>query len=74
MKALVVDYIPYISPKSTEDRFAKTVMRLNNTINNFVNSLDEKLNGFITNFQPLIENQKQQMKKPLNLWKILLLG
>ena len=65
MKALVVDYIPYISPKSTEDRFAKTVMRLNNTINNFVNSLDEKLNGFITNFQPLIENQKQTNEETL---------
>ena len=65
MKALVVDYIPYISPKSTEDRFAKTVMRLNNTINNFVNNLDEKLNGFITNFQPLIENQKQTNEETL---------
>ena len=65
MKALVVDYIPYISPKSTEDRFAKTVMRLNNTINKFVNSLDEKLNGFISNFQPLIENQKQTNEETL---------
>ena len=65
MKALVVDYIPYISPKSTEDRFAKTVMRLNNTINKFVNSLDEKLIGFINNFQPLIENQKQTNEETL---------
>jgi len=65
MKALVVDYIPYISPKSKEDRFAKTVMRLNNTINKFVNSLDEKLNGFISNFQPLIENQKQTNEETL---------
>jgi len=53
------------SPKSTEDRFAKTVMRLNNTINKFVNSLDEKLNGFISNFQPLIENQKQTNEETL---------
>jgi len=59
MKALVVDFIPYFSPKSTEDRFAMTVSKLNNTINAFVSNLDEKLNGFINNFQPLVENQKQ---------------
>ena len=59
LKALVVDYIPYISPKSTEDRFSKTVIRLNNTINKFVENFEDKLTGFISNFQPLVENQKQ---------------
>ncbi|MDD3563138.1 MAG: hypothetical protein PHR32_05640 [Candidatus Cloacimonetes bacterium] len=56
--ALLIDYIPHIAPKDTEDRFAKTVKKLDRSISGFVNNFQQSYSEFIAEFKPLVEDQK----------------
>lgn len=55
---LLIDYIPHIAPKNTEDRFAKTVRELSRSISGFVDSFRQNYSEFIAQFQPLVDDQK----------------